>query len=62
PSKETPNPASDAAGLTEKALCEEFGINPFNVHRNAQVRGISRQAYLHQLTGWLYRDGLYYPA
>jgi len=47
-------------GITEKALCEEFGINPFNVHRNAQVRGISRQAYLHQLTGWFYRNGLYY--
>jgi hypothetical protein len=49
-------------GITEKNLCEEFGINPFNVSRNAQIRGISRQAYLHQLTGWFYRNGLYYPA
>lgn len=49
-------------GLTEKALCEEFGINPLNIRRNAQIRGLSRQAYLHQLTGWFYRNGLYYSA
>jgi hypothetical protein len=54
--------AARSLGLSEQALCEEFGINAHNIERNANVRGISRQAYLHQLTGWLYRDGLYYPA
>lgn len=49
-------------GLTEQDLCAEFGINPLNIRRNAQIRGLSRQAYLHQLTGWFYRNGLYYSA
>ena len=48
-------------GLTQKSLCEEFGINPINIVRNAKVRGLSSQEYLQQLTGWVYRRGKYYP-
>ncbi|HBE56136.1 MAG TPA: hypothetical protein DDW56_01025, partial [Cyanobacteria bacterium UBA11366] len=48
-------------GLTQKSLCEEFGINPINIVRNAKVRGLSSQEYLQQLTGWVYRKGKYYP-
>ncbi|HAG81807.1 MAG TPA: hypothetical protein DCL61_11720 [Cyanobacteria bacterium UBA12227] len=48
-------------GLTQKALCEEFGINPTNIIRNARVRGLSSPDYLQQLTGWVYRKGKYYP-
>ncbi len=48
-------------GLTQKSLCEEFGINPINIVRNAKVRNLSSQEYLQQLTGWVYRRGKYYP-
>jgi hypothetical protein len=48
-------------GLTQTALCIEFGINPTTLNRHASVRGLSTVEYLHQLTGWLYRNGKYYP-
>lgn len=48
-------------GLTQTALCIEFGINPNTLNRHARVRGLSTVEYLHQLTGWLYRNGKYYP-
>ncbi len=48
-------------GLTQTALCIEFGINPNTLNRHASVRGLSTVEYLHQLTGWLYRNGKYYP-
>lgn len=48
-------------GLTQKALCEEFGINPSKLVRNASMRGLSSSDYLHQLTGWVYKNGRYYP-
>lgn len=48
-------------GLTQTALCIEFGINPNTLNRHAKVRGLSTVEYLHQLTGWLYRNGKYYP-
>lgn len=51
----------DLSGLTQKALCEEFGINPSNIIRNAKVRGLSSPEYLQQVTGWVYRNGKYYP-
>ncbi|HEY9613695.1 hypothetical protein [Allocoleopsis sp.] len=51
----------DGKGLTQKALCEEFGINPSNLGRNASMRGLSASDYLNQLTGWVYRNGMYYP-
>jgi hypothetical protein len=49
------------SGLTQTALCIEFGINPNTLNRHASVRGLSTMEYLHQLTGWLYRNGKYYP-
>lgn len=58
------NPAEDDefdVGLTQTALCIEFGINPTTLNRHASVRGLSTVEYLHQLTGWLYRNGKYYP-
>lgn len=58
------NPAEDDEfdiGLTQTALCIEFGINPTTLNRHASVRGLSTVEYLHQLTGWLYRNGKYYP-
>lgn len=50
------------AGLTQKDLCEEFGINPSSIVRNARMRGLSSSEYLHQLTGWVHRNGKYYPS
>jgi hypothetical protein len=49
------------SGLTQTALCIEFGINPTTLNRHASVRGLSTVEYLHQLTGWFYRNGKYYP-
>ncbi|MFW6358618.1 MAG: hypothetical protein ACOC0N_05305 [Chroococcales cyanobacterium] len=53
--------SDNGIGLTQKALCEEFGINPTSIIRNAKVRGLSSSDYLHQLTGWNYYNGKYYP-
>lgn len=55
------NNIDDIKGLTQKALCEEFGINPSNLVRNATMRGLSTSDYLNQLTGWVHRNGMYYP-
>ena len=49
------------AGLTQTALCTEFGINPNSLNRHARMRGLSNKEYLHQLTGWVYHKGKYYP-
>ncbi|MGB3239700.1 MAG: hypothetical protein WBB29_15495 [Geitlerinemataceae cyanobacterium] len=51
----------DGIGVAEQALCEQFGLNPDNLLRHAQMRGLSASEYLHQVTGWVYRDGKYYP-
>lgn len=59
--KNIDNSLDDVKGLTQKALCEEFGINPSNLVRNASMRGLSASDYLNQLTGWVYRNGMYYP-
>jgi hypothetical protein len=48
-------------GLSQLGLCMEFGINPNNLNRHAIRRGLSTAEYLHQLTGWIYRNGKYYP-
>jgi len=48
-------------GLSQTGLCTEFGINPNNLNRHANRRGLSTAEYLHQLTGWIYRNGKYYP-
>ena len=48
-------------GLSQLGLCMEFGINPNNLNRHAIRRGLSTAEYLHQLTGWVYRNGQYYP-
>lgn len=48
-------------GLSQTGLCTEFGINPNNINRHAIRRGLSTAEYLHQLTGWVFRNGKYYP-
>lgn len=48
-------------GISQLGLCMEFGINPNNLNRHAIRRGLSTSEYLHQLTGWVYRNGKYYP-
>lgn len=48
-------------GISQLGLCMEFGINPNNLNRHAIRRGLSTAEYLHQLTGWVYRNGKYYP-
>lgn len=56
------NPApEESIGVAERALCEKFGLNPDNLVRHAQMRGLSASEYLHQVTGWVYRNGKYYP-
>lgn len=52
---------NNLTGLTEKALCEEFGLNPSSIVRNAKMRGLSSPDYLNQITGWVYVKGKYYP-
>jgi methyl-accepting chemotaxis protein len=59
--KHLDNNLDDGKGLTQKVLCEEFGINPSNLVKNANMRGLSASDYLNQLTGWVYRNGMYYP-
>jgi hypothetical protein len=53
--------SKDGIGIAERALCEQFGLNPDNLVRHAQMRGLSASEYLHQVTGWVYRNGKYYP-
>jgi hypothetical protein len=50
-----------AIGVAERALCEQFGLNSENLVKHARMRGLSASEYLHQVTGWVYRDGKYYP-
>lgn len=52
---------NNLTGLTEKALCDEFGLNPSSIVRNAKMRGLSSPDYLNQITGWVYVKGKYYP-
>lgn len=62
PSSSHPLTEDDAGiGVAERALCEQFGLNPTNLVRHAKMRGLSASEYLHQVTGWVYRDGKYYP-
>jgi hypothetical protein len=51
----------DWFGISEQALCDRFGLNPNNIARHAQMRGLSTSEYLHQVTGWIYENGRYYP-
>lgn len=61
PSSPTHLPTEPGIGVAERALCEQFGLNPNNLVRHAKMRGLSASEYLHQVTGWVYRDGKYYP-
>jgi hypothetical protein len=58
--EKTSDPKKDL-GVAERTLCEQFGLNPDNLVRHAQMRGLSASEYLHQVTGWVYRHGKYYP-
>lgn len=51
----------ERAGLTLVSLCRAFGLNPNSLVSNANLRGVSLEDYLYQLTGWSYRQGRYYP-
>lgn len=53
--------SKDDVGLTQEALCEQFGINSTQVTSNARLRNLSTPEYLYQVTGWVYRKGIYYP-
>lgn len=53
--------SKDDVGLTQEALCEQFGINSTKVTSNARLRNLSTPEYLYQVTGWVYRKGIYYP-
>ena len=48
-------------GLSQNRLCRLLGITSNNVSRKAKKRGISTQEYVESLTGWKFKDGLYYP-
>lgn len=56
-----PTPSEAEIGVAERTLCEQFGLNPDTLMRHARMRGLSAAEYLHQVTGWVYRDGKYYP-
>jgi hypothetical protein len=53
---------SDWFGISEQVLCDRFGLNPKNIARHAQMRGLSTSEYLHQVTGWIYENGRYYAS
>ncbi|MEA5418855.1 hypothetical protein VB712_06415 [Spirulina sp. CCNP1310] len=47
--------------LSEIELCRQFGINPYSLGHNADLRRLSIPEYLHELTGWYYHAGHYHP-
>jgi hypothetical protein len=62
PSQEKTSEKEKDLGVAERALCEQFGLNPETLLRHAKMRGLSASEYLHQVTGWVYRNGQYYPS
>ena len=54
-------PAGALEGMTQGQLCQQFGINTKNVSKKARAQGVSSQDYMESVTGWVYRDGKYFP-
>jgi len=52
-------PAED--GISQRQLCDRFGISPGNVGARAKRKDLSTAAYLQLKTGWRYIGKLWYP-
>lgn len=47
--------------LSQNKICELFGIPAKSVSRKAKTRRIPTHQYVESVTGWIFKDGLYYP-
>ena len=55
------NPVPLDEGISQRELCDRFGISPGNVGARAKRKDLSTAAYLQLKTGWRYIGKLWYP-
>ncbi|MEG4409092.1 helix-turn-helix domain-containing protein [Microcoleus sp. MON2_D5] len=48
-------------GISQRDLCDRFGISPANFGAMAKRKNLNTVAFFEQETGWMYVGKLWYP-